>query len=350
MHVLFITPDLGHNSLGRTYALWLLAAELGWDARVFAARGDVVWSPLAGTSFARACYSGDAADARLRAFADEADVIVGVKPFSTSLGLALRIGRATGTPVLADVDDPDLEAVLSWRNPIRRVGKEFLRRDVVRDARTMRRALEGLAVSTSNPVLQQRYGGVVLPHARPVPLPGTPVRDRRTDVVFVGTNRAHKGVGTLRSAIARLDHDKYHLTITDVRPPDAKPWETWLGSVRMDEGLRLVGGASIVAIPSRRTAYSAGQLPVKLVDAMMAGRTIVASDLAPIRWALGDSGVLVEPGSTSALTRGIERAADEAGTGMMGKAARERAIRMFTVESLAPVFADACARASVPQR
>jgi glycosyltransferase involved in cell wall biosynthesis len=72
---------------------------------------------------------------------------------------------------------------------------------------------------------------------------------------------------------------------------------------------------------------------------MLAGRAIVASDLPPIRWALGDTGLLAQPGDLDSLTRALQTLRDPAERTRLGALARERALNMFTPASVAPAFA-----------
>jgi glycosyltransferase involved in cell wall biosynthesis len=70
-------------------------------------------------------------------------------------------------------------------------------------------------------------------------------------------------------------------------------------------------------------------LPFALLEAMGAGRAIVASDVPPIREALGDAGILVESAAdTIAAIRGLH--ADPASRRALGDNARRRVARLFT--------------------
>lgn len=73
--------------------------------------------------------------------------------------------------------------------------------------------------------------------------------------------------------------------------------------------------------------------PYSVVEAMMTGKPVVATDVGGIREALGDTGVLVEPRNPEALAEGImtyvmnpELRAD------IGREARERALSYFTLD------------------
>ena len=197
----------------------------------------------------------------------------------------------------------------------------------------------------SNPVLQRMYGGDLVPHVREVG--PAPRRSTSSEPVvrFVGSARQHKGVGVLRSAVAALSDRGVTLEVTAPAPRDPAPWERWLGETDVAEGARLVADADIVAVPSLPTAWSPAQLPAKLVDAMMAGRSVVASATEPVVWALGDAGVTVPPGDTDALSAAIRALCDPSRRLELGRSARARAEAMFSIAAVAPVFESAATRA-----
>jgi glycosyltransferase involved in cell wall biosynthesis len=211
----------------------------------------------------------------------------------------------------------------------------------------MRRAIREHPKIVSNPVLQREYGGALVPHARLDTGQGHETPRTEIRVVFIGTNRKHKGVEVLRDAVSRVATSGFTLTITDSAPDNARDWETWTGPTSFEGGTQILHDADIAVVPSLAGhAYSAAQLPAKLVDAMMAGRAIVASNLEPIRWALGGTGITVTPGSASELALALEKLADPGLRSQLGTAARQRALSTFTLEAIAPVFRAACLAAT----
>ena len=99
----------------------------------------------------------------------------------------------------------------------------------------------------------------------------------------------------------------------------------------------------MVAIPSQDWTYSRGQLPVKIIDAMMAGRAVVGSDLEPIRWALGGTGIVVPPANAEALAAALDSLRSPDIRADLGARARERALATFTPSAIAPALAAALA-------
>lgn len=344
MKILFVTKDLSDNSLGRTYALWLCAKELGWQTRVVSIRGQEIWSPLQNSDFAASCTIVDAHG--MREACAEADLVVAVKPLTETLGQLTRVA----TPLLVDIDDPDLEGALSVDQPARRAAKLLFKSGNYRTNSALRRLARRLPSIVSNPELQRIYGGQIVPHARVAREVGAQHLSDRPSIVFVGTNRPHKGIDTLRRAVEKLSTRGFTLTVTDTAPSDAKPWEEWVGRTSLEEGLDIVSKGDISVIPSSaRDSYAQRQLPAKLIDGMMAARAVVGSDVPPIRWALGDAGVLVRPDSPEDLSHALLSLAAPASRRSLGEKARNRALSHFEVRVVSRVFKRACEEALASQ-
>ncbi len=341
MRILFVTPDLSSNSLGRTLVLDQLAQHLGWSTRVVSTRGERVWKPLRGTPFASGCelVSEGGSPNRIEELARRADVVIAVKPLDESLLVASRVVGRVSKPLLLDIDDPDLSAALSLGHPLRAAYKWGRRPRAMLRLRRLHRVATQVPVMVSNPVLQAHHGGVIVPHARVDRGAGRPHSTASPSVAFIGTNRPHKGVSELRRAIEYLRKDHpYTLTVTDTPPADAKPWERWVGNTTLDEGVTLVQKSDVVMLPSRNIPYVHGQLPVKLIDAMLAGRAIAVSAIPPLPWAVGDAALQLTPGSTPSIVEALRVFADPAVRASFGERARRRATEMFTIASVAPAF------------
>ncbi|WP_426323621.1 glycosyltransferase [Microbacterium sp. E-13] len=341
MRILFVTPDLSSNSLGRTLVLDQLAHHLGWSTRVVSTRGESIWKPLRGTQFGSACelVSEGRTPNRIDELVRRADLVIAVKPLDESLLVASRVVGRVPRPLLLDIDDPDLSAALSLGQPLRAAYKWSRRPRAMLRLLRLQRVAARVPVMVSNPVLHTHHGGVIVPHARVDQGWGLPHSTTSPAVAFVGTNRAHKGVAELRRAIeyVRQEHD-YTLTVTDTPPADARPWERWVGNTTFDEGVKLVQKSDVVMLPSRDTPYVHGQLPVKLIDAMLAGRAIGVSGIAPLPWAVGDAALQLTPGSTQSIVDALRVFADPTVRASFGERARRRAREMFTISSVAPVF------------
>lgn len=283
--VTIFTKSYDGNSIGRAYSVWLSAIAAGYAPRVVVPSLEgSIWSPL---------EHADDFRASLLSWAEIEDrppagTYVAIKVAHNSLGVALAHARTTGAAVIADVDDLDWEG--RWGLTYTEQFQSFVahavqqRRPPWRTYRLRHGRLRGLNTLTSNPALQRLYGGGLLPHAR-IPNDDNPPPPVGTDrVAFIGTPRLHKGVDRLRIAAQNAG---YRLTVTAECPDSPGPNEEWVGPTSLDEGLRLLRRSTVAAMPSQRTRYAEHQLPVKLMDAMLGSRPVLATDLEPIRWASG---------------------------------------------------------------
>ena len=109
------------------------------------------------------------------------------------------------------------------------------------------------------------------------------------------------------------------------------------------DGREFIAAADILVLPSRREG-----LPLVLLEALHAGRPVVASKLPALVGVVADGreALLVEPDSPKALARAIERLiADPVGARAMGAAGRILAKREFSIEGAASSYIDVFTRA-----
>lgn len=343
LRLTLLTGSFGDTQILRAQSLAMIARRLGHVVTVVTTvTGDVIES-LAGDPFARGLRQVTHAELH-DVVRDETDVLCTVKALDVSLGLGERVARVCGTPLLADIDDPDIEVrTLSSDRTRSRNAYRMARRwrtlpDQLRLAVTARRTV----TTVSNPVLQARWGGHVVPHARVDPGFGAAHVDRGPCVAFVGTLRRHKGTELLRQAVASLAADGWRLVVTAERPADARPWETWVGPLDGSvDGARLTAEADVVVVPSEDFSYSRGQLPLKLIDAMLMGRAVVVSDVGPLPWAVGGTGTVFRSGSLTSLVDALRPLRDPELRARHGARAREVAVRRYTVDQVAPAFQQA---------
>jgi len=326
--------------------LWNLAELAGWGkSDVISLNGDGVYSAVLGSDFAAYVKKYPGID-EATAAAQGADLVVCINPLPDSFFPAQVICERLHKPMMIDCDDPYIEDGLSWQHPVRRLAKEVVRHQVVATWRRIRRESAGILFTTSNPVLAQMRGGVSLPHVRGgrelAILTGD--GDAQPVVSFIGVPRIYKGIKVLRAAVASIPAARRpQLLITADAPPDARPHEQWLGPVPQDEALRLIRRSAISCVPSFDWAYARAQMPLKIVDAMFARSLVVASDLPAIRWCLDDGrcGLLVRPGSVTALREALEQALDD-GASAMKDAAQQHARDVFTFDAQLDTFVAAC--------
>jgi hypothetical protein len=338
MKLCVISPSAAGNALGRAYSLWLVARGLGWQTSVLVPDSTTIWRPVRGEDEFTADVTADSDAATAGASA-----LIVVKPLPGSFDRGLALSRRLAIPLVLDVDDPVWERMYGETRA--GVVASFLQATVRARPpwtayRLRRRARSVETVTVSNPSMHHWYGpAAVVPHARVVRSAGRPhASERSLEVAFVGTPRPHKGVATLRQAVSRVPGAT--LTITSPPPADAQESERWIGRTGVAEGLELVDRCDVVVVASSPTIYGRGQLPVKLIDGMMSGRAVIASDLPPLRWALGDDGLIVPPDDVGALAAALERLRSAELRARLGARARERAIGLFSVEAVGSALSD----------
>lgn len=340
LRLTLLTSSFSDTQIFRAQALDLVARLCGHAVTVVTTEpGDVVAS-LAADPFADRLRQVTEPEL-LELVADGTDVLCTVKALDVSLGLGHRIAERTGRPLLADIDDPDIEVrtLFSGTTPVRSAYR------MARNWRSQPRQLQ-LAVTArrslstvSNPVLQARWGGHLVPHARVDPGPGVPHVDRGPVIAFVGTVRRHKGTDLLRAAVAALAADGWRLVITDDPPADRRPWEDWTGPLdgRIDPG-QVTAEADVVVVPSEDFSYARAQLPLKLIDAMLLGRAVVVSDVGPLPWAVGQTGRVFRASSLTGLVEALRPLRDPQLRAELGAQARALALQRYEAGSVAPAF------------
>jgi len=168
-------------------------------------------------------------------------------------------------------------------------------------------------------------------------------------IVAVGNTYPVKGHRFLLEAMALLSqrHPNLHLAIVG-RGELAAALEQQARDLGLDRRVHLLGlrsdvpnvlaAADLFVLPS----LSEG-LPLALLEAMFAGRPIVASAVGevPVALASGAAGLLVEPGNPEGLAMGIRRLLenpDEAES--LGKSAQARAVAEYDVVRMVNRYAE----------
>ena len=206
------------------------------------------------------------------------------------------------------------------------------------------------AVTVASRFLQQRFGGLLVPHVRDTdawkPGAADPAAARRRLgvgderlVLFLGTPRAYKGVDDLAAAVARLGRKDVALAVVGADPASATgqrlraalPEIRLAGPIPFSEVPMYLEAADVVAAPQRDTSDTRGQVPAKIFDAMALGRPIVATRVSMIPEILDGVGVLVPPGDVDALSAALARLIDHpAEAWALGARARERCVERYS--------------------
>ncbi len=377
--VTVVCSSLSNNCLGRALLLADLAKPLA-DVRVVGTnliRGDI-WAPSAGFDVPidafelLNAFQYPRAKRWLRSKLAGSKVVVS-KPLQTSLGLT-RAAGVGDAQMLLDVDDWE-KGLFSGTSKLRQAW------DLVRPAKVnsfpttarLDATVSRCPIRTvSNSWLQERFGGLLLPHVRDTDVlkPDPEAREAaraelemsgRFWVGFVGTLRVHKGVEDLLSAVARLDanvglylagiddSDEYTAQLL-ARAREVLPVER-LRLVKTFDFKRLsywLGAADILAIPSRASEAAAGQIPAKLFDAMAMGIPVVVSAVNDMPKILDGSGQVITPGNVDELVAAIGRYRDDSEfRRKCGELARSRAVSHYSYAIARQTLAQALAAVPV---
>ena len=335
--VLVLAWDVGHNPLGRAY---LLAEALARSYTVvlagfqFPRYGEAVWKPLRDSSFRTVSIPGRSFPEFQRTLETltrrvDADVVVACKARLPAVQAGLMLKALRNRPLLVDVDDYEL-SFFPNRQPLSDLSIQTADALAEPFEEAWTRYTENLLsfadrLLVSNPALQRRFGGAVVPHARDETVFQPELVDREAArralgldadqkvVMFVGTPRPHKGVLEILDAVKALQRKDYCFVIVGT-PPDQG-----FADVLRDRGentLRLIGDIPFDQLPEvtaaadlicllqdPQTEIAQYQLPAKVVDAIAMGVPVLATDVPPLR-KLIESGV-IEPVTKETLSARI---------------------------------------------
>ena len=340
--------DVGHNPLGRAYIMAQLL-QRHFDVEIWGAQferyGDHLWAPLREPELPIHVFDG-------RELPDHLDVIERVgqridadllwvsKPRFPSYALGAAAKQARNRPLVLDVDDHelaffgeddglDLDALASV--PPGELALPF--------ERAWTRACDRLIdladqITVSNVALQERFGGVIVPHARderrfdPARYDRDEIRARLgvapSDrlLLFGGTPRIHKGVLEVLEALDRLGDSRYRLALfgtkelADLRDRlgHLDRWVLPLPYRPFQDLAPLVAAADLSCVLQDPTHPVARfQMPAKVSDALAMAVPCLVTGVPPLR-PLIDAGVLHEHRAGDALHEQIARILDDPDT------------------------------------
>lgn len=349
MKISILAFDLSDNAAGRAELLARLLAPR-YDVTVVGPRfGPGLWPPLQGSPIAQRSVAAHrlprlAGDLTALLRLVDGDLIYASKPRPTSYGLALLARWQRRRPLVLDIDDWELG--FFYRSGLwGRLGRALNVGNPNGLPWTwLCERLVGAAdaVTVASRFLEDRFGGLLVPHVRDTEAWDPARFDReaaraalgvgqRPLVMFLGTPRAYKGVDDLVDAVGLLGGEVV-LALIGVRSatPAARRWAarafvTIVGEVSFDDVPRYLVAADVVAVPQRATTDTVGQLPAKLFDAMALGRPIVATAVSMIPEVLDGCGLVVPAGDVSQLAAALRQLlGDRHAAAALGRRARER--------------------------
>lgn len=312
--------ELSHNAAGRAYTLAQLYrgfAEVELLGCLFPRYGGQVWEPIRGAEIP--CHAVTVADegrfveqALGLVLAHPYEVVHLSKPRIPNIVLGLLYKLVWGARVIVDIDDEELafvkaEGAVDLREFLE--SGEQLPQWGGLDGRKWTQIAVGLArefdgVTVSNPALQERYGGVVIRHARDegqfVPSEERRRRSRerlgiardKKVVLFFGTPKEHKGLVATAEALAGLGRgDVVFAIVGDFTDAGLKERllgisgveYVFIGNQPFDEIPDVVAAGDIcVLLQDSGSPVSQFQTPAKLSDALGMGLVVLLSESAAV--------------------------------------------------------------------
>jgi len=314
-----VSWDMSHNPVGRAFLLADMAKE-AFDVEligpIFPFYGQELWPPLQNADIENSTFIANNFEEFVRgakqlAQAQKYDSVYVSKPRFPSLFIGMLIKHYSQCPLVLDIDDCELsffknETEASWLELIQRIDSKEGNSPY---GEIWTRFCENLipladAVTVSNVALQQRYGGLIVRHARdekvfdPKLYDRTAIRaefdysDRDQVVLFLGTPRPHKGIFRIAEALEKINDPRLALcmigTINDKRVSDRfaiyknaridfhknQPWE------RLPELVSMADMICILQDPN--SPISEYQIPAKLTDAIAMNVPVLITDVPPL--------------------------------------------------------------------
>lgn len=288
----------------------------------------------------------------------DGDVTLAITPCYSSFSLGLIAKFVRRTPLVLDMLDWETGFHIEkgfrekWRNFKYSPNPYFVTR--------VNEHLIFLAneIIVTNSFLQHKFGGILISHLRdslvfdPNKYDSAKLRKecslepRHKVVAFLGTPKPHKGITDLIEAIHRIQDPNiillvigvldggFYSQIRELCEAKLRERNILLGLQPFNRIPELLAMTDLVVIPQRKSPASKGQIPAKLIDAMMMGKPIIATDLPNIVEALGGCGVTINTGDIEGLSNAIKSVLeDENRLELMGESARRRALDEYSFES-----------------
>lgn len=313
---------LAHNPVGRAMVLAEIAAAAGFSAEIvgpiFPSYGEDLWPPLRDGTRGVAVHGlmatsfADFVEGAIRLVVNRpAEVVWVSKPQFPSLLIGFLYKAIHGSSLVLDIDDDEL-AFARVDEPLSM--DDFLRGLVPGDWREphakrwtqLANALipQADAITVCNPVLQEKFGGMIVRHARSE-AQFEIARAKRADirrefgfsdqdkvVLFLGTPRRHKGILDVAAALRAIADPRAVFCIVGTIPDRGlkKELEAFDGiriALHPDQPYSRLAELNAMAdvvcvLQDSLDRIAQSQTPAKLTDAIATGTTILATPVPPI--------------------------------------------------------------------
>jgi glycosyltransferase involved in cell wall biosynthesis len=218
-----------------------------------------------------------------------------------------------------------------------------------RRQRTLRRLRGALAASEDAARLVQRDApgipvSVIPPHGTGAPPAPAHLEHEGLAIGFVGRLVPHRGLDTLLEALAHQRHAAWRLTIVG-EGPERERLERLASDLRLAARIRWAGALpllrelwpelDVLVVPSRPSAAWNEPTGEAVAEAMAYEVPVIGSDTGVLPELIGDGGLVTPPGEAGALAEALGRLFDATVRTHMARAARARALRLFSNEAVA---------------
>jgi glycosyltransferase involved in cell wall biosynthesis len=361
MRITLVTQDFSSNCFGRTYLLaQMLSPEFEIEFAGF--RRGRTWSVCGDHGFREISQPfADGADYDAKVFAIATDItgdlIIACKAWPVVFDIVRAALRRRQVPVILDIDD--WEGAWWSHAPLARKARFFVRslfspEGYLRQLMAEFRARRGIWPRiVSNSFLQNRFGGVIIPHACDTDAINPENCQSRAEsrkklrlpqdafvVGFVGTPKYHKGIEDLIAGIGLVDNPRVCLFIAGVGVDDdyARLAADKLGNrfyriPVFDKKLLgdMLMATDTVCLPQKDLPACRGQMPAKVYDAMAMGIPPIVSSMSDLPETVRDCGLVIPPDNPKAIAAAVLKLTEDRGLlEKLGKNAREKCVRLYS--------------------
>ena len=379
MKISILVPDLSGNCLGRGYTLARMLQRRYEVEIVGPLFGKEIWFPLKNDK--KVPFKFVKLDRGIKFFKIlsllkkiDGDVLYASKPFFTSFGLGLLKKILSKRPLVLDIDDWQMGFIkdklrhLRFSQTIKFFIISFIRfyemGSFWNNFLFEKFIKLSDRITVSNQFLQQKFGGVVIYHARdandfnPQRFNKEELRKKygiekdKKIVLFFGTIRPHKGVEDLIKGVSLIKNSDLVLIVGAVKEDGYSQTITKLGKKLLGEKrfkafgekpfsefIELLSLTDVMVIPQRYTFFSQGQTPAKIFDAMAMAKPIIATKVSDIPYVLKGCGILINPSAPQELAREIKNLLHHPEEMKnLGEMARKRFIKRYSFDAVSKVL------------